>query len=389
MSSDTCSSDPPSPVAGRFARPLSVCAESQFVSTRIALRMPAAFLNGEFYDDLSDARLSAIDAGVQHGVGLFETMLGGCVGGAASDDDDAPVWVMHLDDHLERLARSATELSLSNGLRTGPLGDAVIETVRRAGHERARVRVTITGGELSMLASAQAKINTGRDAAATRDATVLIVASAATAYPAPMFESGVSAVIADTKANPFNAHEGHKTLNYWWRLRELQLAASKGAGEGLVFSVTNHLCGGCVSNAIVVKGDDVFTPIARGEEQQAGAPDGGPGASPVSSIGEDEEGRASASGNAGLRLPSAVLPGITRQWAIHELAGEGRVVRKKLVTITDVLEADEIILTNSSWGALPVVKVESRVIGAGAPGAVAKVLRERWEAAIAEAKVGG
>ncbi len=351
--------------------------------------MPCAFLNGDFYDDLSDARLSAIDAGVQHGVGLFETMLGGCVGGGG-DDDDAPVWVMHLDDHLERLARSATELSLSNGLRTGPLGDAVIETVRRSGHERARVRVTITGGELSMLASAQTKIVSGRDAAATaRDATVLIIASAATAYPAPMFDSGVSAVIADTKANPFNAHEGHKTLNYWWRLRELQLAASKGAGEGLVFSVTNHLCGGCVSNAIVVKGDDVFTPIARVEEQQTDATDGGPGARPGSSSGEDDVGRTSASESAGLRLPSAVLPGITRQWAIHELAGEGRVVRKKLVTINDVLEADEIILTNSSWGALPVVKVESRVIGAGAPGAVAKALREAWERAIAEAKVGG
>ena len=39
-----------------------------------------------------------------------------------------------------------------------------------------------------------------------------------------------SVVFADSRANPLNPMEGHKTLNYWWRLRELQVAAGKGAG---------------------------------------------------------------------------------------------------------------------------------------------------------------
>lgn len=49
-----------------------------------------------------------------------------------------------------------------------------------------------------------------------------------------------------------------------------------------------------------------------------------------------------------------------------------------MLTIDDVLDADEIILTNSSWGALPVIAVESSAIGDAKVGAFAKRLREAW-----------
>ena len=39
-------------------------------------RMSDVWLNGEFVER-DEARVSAFDAGLQHGVGLFETMLGG------------------------------------------------------------------------------------------------------------------------------------------------------------------------------------------------------------------------------------------------------------------------------------------------------------------------
>ncbi len=47
---------------------------------------------------------------MQHGVGLFESLTGG-VG-----SDGAP-WALHLEEHLERLALSASELGLVSGLR--------------------------------------------------------------------------------------------------------------------------------------------------------------------------------------------------------------------------------------------------------------------------------
>lgn len=324
--------------------------------------MPGAvFLNGVFVDEPGAARIGALDAGVQHGVGLFETLSAGVQGGQP--------WAVHLDEHLDLLARSARDLGLSATLNTSALGDALLETVRRAGLERARVRVTITGGETSLLAQAQ------RGATApTRDATVLIVATPATAYPPELFERGATVTLADAKANPFNPHESHKTLNYWWRLRDLGLAAAKGAGEALVFSVTNHLCGGCVSNAILIKGSQAFTPLARGEERD-GERDG------ARQGGREGAGR-------GVVLPSPVRPGVVRDWAIHELLGEGVIVRRELVTISDVLEADEIMLTNSGWGVLPVKAVEARSIGAGGPGPLSRLLRERWERLIESGGVG-
>ena len=49
-----------------------------------------------------------------------------------------------------------------------------------------------------------------------------------------------------------------------------------------------------------------------------------------------------------------------------------------MVDINAVLEADEVLLTNSSWGVLPVVGVEREQIADGKPGPVATQLRAWW-----------
>lgn len=341
--------------------------------------MTIAFLNGRFYGGaaadapLAQALVSAFDAGLQHGVGLFETMLGGVVvrgvETATTHGEEVEGWVLHLDEHLERLAGSARALGLSEQLRAGALGDAVMETVRRSKLPKARVRLTITGGDLSMLAAAQAGASPR-----SVDPTVLIVAQPATEYPAAMFERGVRVVLADARANPLDPSQGHKTLNYWWRLRELQSAARKGAGEALVLSVTNHVSGGCVSNILLVRGDEVITPIARGEEKGGGG--GGAAAVDPEDIGaipKPESGKRPA-------LPSPVLPGVTRGWALERLERWGLTVRKRMIGVQDVIDADEVVLTNSSWGVVPVVQVEANPIGTGTPGRFAADLRDAWTA---------
>jgi len=299
------------------------------------------WLNGRFVPR-DEARVSAFDAGMQHAVGLFETMLGGV--------REGDPWVFGLEEHLARLKRSVTDLGLSSVLRLGPLAEAVLDTVERAGLERARVRLTLTGGDLNMLAGA-----------GTHDATILIDAQPASAYPAEMFERGVRATIADAKANPFNPTEGHKTLSYWWRLRELQAASGRGASEALVFAVSNHLVGGCVSNAILVKDGGLVTPIARGEEEAVG----GKGA-----------------------LPSPVLPGTTRGWVLECAARLDIEVTRRMVSISNVLESDEVMLTNSSWGVLPIAGVEAEPIGKGRAGELTRTLREAWLDAVERCPVG-
>tara|TARA_R110000737_G_scaffold251825_2_gene261212 strand:- start:7480 stop:8430 length:951 start_codon:yes stop_codon:yes gene_type:complete len=276
-----------------------------------------------------EAKVSAFDASVQHGVGLFETMHG-----FTTPDG---VVVEDLDEHMDRLQESAAMLGLSDDLKTGALGEAVVETVRRARYKHTRVRLTVTGGDLNMLQSG---------GSGGHSPTVLIQAQPATAYPDEMFENGVMATIAEARANPLDPTAGHKTLNYWWRLRELQAAAVKGAGESIVLQVSNHLGGGCVSNLFVVSGGKLITPIARGEE--------------------------SSEAHA---LPSPVLPGITRARVMATAKKLGIGVEVRMMSIDDLLDADEVFLTNSSWKVLPVVKVEAEVIGSGEPGGVTNQIR--------------
>lgn len=77
-------------------------------------------------------------------------------------------------------------------------------------------------------------------------------------------------------------------------------------------------------------------------------------------------------------LPSPVLPGIVRGWVMDEAAGRGIAVRRRMLAVADLLDADEVFLTNSSWGVLPVVKVEREAIGDGVVGPVARGLIAPW-----------
>lgn len=346
-------------------------------------RPAAVFVNGSFVEP-GAATISALDSGVQHGVGVFDTLLGGVsaatlerrsAGAPLPTDALEGVWAVQLQEHVERIASSARELGLSSGVSESALAEAVLATLDRAALPRARVRVTLTAGPSDALAAARAGDTPPRQL----PGTVLIVATPATRYPQHLMRQGVRVRIADARANPFNPAEGHKTLNYWWRLRELTAAAAHHAAEALVFSVTNHLCGGCVSSVILVRDGVAFTPIARGEEAAALA-----GPRGVPATGSQTPDGPALDGPELVRpaLPSPVLPGVTRLWAIQELAAAGVLTHRRALTIRDVLAADEVLLTNASWGVLPVTAVEAEPVGsgdrAGAVGPLGQMLVDRW-----------
>ena len=284
------------------------------------------WINGTWHHR-DEASVSLFDAGFQHGVGLFETLH------ARHGRPFRPF------QHVERLRESARVLGLTEQLRPGPLVDALQHVMHRNEILDARLRLTVTGGDLNWL---QARGQT------QHEPTITVVAQPPTAYPAEMFENGVMVRVADARMNPLDPFAGHKTLSYWPRIRELQVASRMGAGESLWFSVTNHLACGSVSNVFLVWNDQLLTPFARGEEEE----------------------------NA---LAAPVLPGITRS-AIIELAEAMDIpVVRRMITIEDVEAADELFLTNSSWGVLPVVALERIRIGEGRVGELTRRLRAQWQ----------
>jgi branched-chain amino acid aminotransferase len=68
--------------------------------------------------------------------------------------------------------------------------------------------------------------------------------------------------------------------------------------------------------------------------------------------------------------PEGILMGITRQ-TVFELAAEhGLPVREAQLTAFDLHAADEVFLTSTAGGIMPIVEIDGRVIGDGKPGRV-------------------
>lgn len=286
--------------------------------------MTDVWLNGEFIA-IDEAKVSAFDAGFQHGVGVFETMR--AAGGRVID----------LEKHLARMAESVRVLGLSERMQVEPLAEAVTQTLQRNEQDEARIRVTVTGGDLNMLRSERS----------AHDPTILLTVQPPTEYPDELFEKGVTVGVAEGRANPADPFAGHKTIWYWPRLRELQVAAGKGASEALWFTTRNHLASGCVSNVMIVHEGVLVTPPARGEETEGAA-------------------------------PSAVLPGVVRGNVLEWAAQEGLQVERSEIDVERLLKASEVFLTNSSWGVLPVVNIEQSPIGNGELGEFTRTAISHW-----------
>lgn len=80
-------------------------------------------------------------------------------------------------------------------------------------------------------------------------------------------------------------------------------------------------------------------------------------------------------------LADGVLDGITRQTVIEALAGRGHPVTEKSLTVHDAGRADEIFLTRTSVGVVPVVRIDDRKVGTGSPGPLSRDLMD-WFAGL-------
>src|SRR5690606_16892204 len=131
-----------------------------------------------------EARIRFDDSGLQHAVGLFETM-------AAFHGR-----VFRLSAHIERLARSAKELGLAPSIDVHALAEAVRQTIARNSLTEARLRLTLTPGSMSML-----RPQAGGTAPAPAP-TLAIVPGPPTQYDPAYFTDGITVLVAPPLANP-------------------------------------------------------------------------------------------------------------------------------------------------------------------------------------------
>lgn len=264
--------------------------------------------------EIDKAAVPATDGGLLYGAGLFETMRS-CDG-----------VVFALDDHLDRLFAGIQALSITDSYDRNYITDAINKTLKDNKLTDARLRLTLTSGPMV------------QDPEQERKATLLITATEFTPYPAEYYSKGVMVVICPFRQNPTDPVAGHKTTNYLSRMLALNEARKKGAAEALWFTVDNRLAEACISNVFLVKDSVLYTPS----------------------------------------LETPVLAGVARK-AVCQLAADNSIeLIEKDLYIDDVLEADELFLTNVIMQIMPITTVEKHTIADGKIGEMTKKLTEKF-----------
>lgn len=83
----------------------------------------------------------------------------------------------------------------------------------------------------------------------------------------------------------------------------------------------------------------------------------------------------------------AILPGVSRNDLVHYIAPRVKIpVTERSFTVAELLAADEVFITATSFYLLPVVRVETTVIGNGQPGPITNQLMSAIAQRIAEAR---
>jgi branched-subunit amino acid aminotransferase/4-amino-4-deoxychorismate lyase len=269
------------------------------------------------------AVVSALDRGLLHGDGVYDTWrtYGGRPFAVAA--------------HVRRLAGAARALGLPAPAPAARWERLSRVLAARAGVADAAVRLTLTRG-----AAGDGVIPTRR-AAPTR----LLTVRALPADLARRRARGIRAVLLPFPRDASAWWGRHKLVGHASAVAGRLLAARRGADEGLYVTADGEVTEGTTSNVFVVVRDALVTPP----------------------------------------LAAGILPGVTRALVLRLARRAGLAVREERVSRARLVGAREAFVTASTVEVLPVVRVDGRRVGTGAPGAVTRDLQRRYAALVAAA----
>ena len=278
------------------------------------------WLNGRFVR-ARDARVSALDRGLLHGDGAYDTWR-------------TYAGVPFLTAaHVRRLAATARALGLPSPGAAALWDRRARRLVALNGLRDARVRLTLSRG------AAGDAVAPERRAAPT----LLLTARALPADLHARQRDGVAAVLLPfARAGGLPPWGGFKLLGNASAVAGRMLIDRRGAAEGLYVGPTGLVTEGTNSNVFVVERGALVTPPCDG----------------------------------------SILPGVTRAFVLA-LARRARIdVREEPLTPTRVRRAREVFLTASTIEIVPVVRLDRRPIGDGRPGPVTRSLQAGYAARV-------
>jgi branched-chain amino acid aminotransferase len=253
------------------------------------------------------AVVSVFDHGLLYGDGVFEGIR--AYHGR----------VFRLQEHLDRLYRSARAIVLDIGLSPAQMREAVLETLRANRLRDAYIRLVVTRGVGDL----------GLDPKKCPRPTVIIIADKIALYPEECYTQGLEVNTVSTRRNSSQAVSPNiKSLNYLNNILAKIEAGLSGVKEAIMLSTEGYVAECTGDNIFYLKGKRLVTPPTA-----AGA-----------------------------------LEGITRAVVLDLAPSLGFAAEERFFTPFDLHTADEVFLTGTAAEVVPVVRIDARTIGDGRPG---------------------
>ncbi len=259
--------------------------------------MDTYYVNGEFVAD-NQAQISVNDLSVIRGFGVFDFLR---------TYNGVP---FHLDDHLNRLERSARLIGLKLPHPKAEIGEIVKETLARSHHPESNIRIVVTGGLSSD------GITPGESP------KLLVMVTGVKQMPAEWYTKGAKVVTSHVD----RFMPGAKSINYIPAILCQAEARNQQAIEAIYVDRNGYILEGTTSNIFAFIGDTLVTPPC-----------------------------------------DRVLPGITRQVVLTLAKKEFSVVERQLHK-DEIRLFDEAFLASSIREVVPIVAIDSVQIGDGMPG---------------------
>lgn len=273
--------------------------------TRELLIKEVISINGKFGNEAP--AISVFDRGFLYGDSVYEVTL---------TYNRVPFL---LDEHLDRLYRSAEAIHMSFSFTRDELVSEIQKVIEKLEGDRLYLRVIVTRGE--------GEINLDPNVATENN--LVIIGRQLPEYPESWYSEGVKMIIADVLRNSKRAIDPNvKSGNYLNNVLAMAQAKEQGAFDAMMLNHKGNITEGTTSNIWIVEGDHFITPP----------------------------------------LDAGLLGGITRKTLLL-LAGKNKLkVSEENIDPERLKNADECFLTSSTKEVVPIVSVDGSPIGKGVPG---------------------
>ena len=267
------------------------------------------------------ALISVFDHGFLYGDGIFETLRA------------YKGTVFMLDEHMDRLFRSASMIGLTIPQRPGTIKKAVYKTMEANRLDDAVIRITVSRGAGPP----------GLNPALCPKPTFVIFASAFKKYPGQYYRKGVKVAIVNTRRNYNKALDPRiKSLNFLNNILAKTDAEKAGAYEAIMLNYRGYIAEGTISNIFFAGNNVLCTPS----------------------------------------INTGILDGITRR-IILDIAKELKIkTMEGKFRPEEIYNAEEIFISNTTMEVMPVTEIDNKKISP-APGKITKALARAFRRKVA------